>query len=142
MEPVPGSKPMIMTSVDFENLEYAASMDRFGKLSEKEMRVRLDRFTSLISSKNTTVEYTVLLNGNTVKEAGSRIEPIYRYFTEKLKISPSRISFGLSTTAANETELWLIPNKQVLIPSCPDSVIIAADDKEKLKEYFSTATSK
>lgn len=140
MEPVPGVKPFIMTEADFEKLEYAASIDRFGILS-KEIRPRLDRFTELISVKNKTVEYAVLLNGKTIKDAGLRIEFVYRYLTEKKKISSSRISFGLTTTAANETELWLIPNREITIPSCPNCIIVAADD-EKLKKFFQLKKSK
>jgi len=136
VEPIPGSKPFIATNAEFEKLKVAASMDRFGKISDKEKKVRLDRFISIISAKNHTVEYVIELRGKTPADVSQNMEFTYRYLTENKKIKPSRISFAITAESANDTELWLIPNNNISIPPFTDCVIISAEDEEKLKEYF------
>lgn len=141
-EPVPGSKPFIVTNEQFEKLEVAASLDRFGKISDKEKKFHLDIFTSIISAENKTVEYVVQLKGKTPKDVAQNMEFIYLYLTENKKIKSSRISFAIIAESENDTELWLIPNKNVSIPNCKDCVIIPAEDEEKLKDYFQLKKSK
>jgi hypothetical protein len=142
LEPVPGSKPFIVTNEQFEKLEVAAQLDRFGKIDDKQKKFHLDLFTSIISAENKTVEYVVQLKGRTPKDVSQNMEFIYTYLTENTKIKPSRISFAVIAESENDTELWLIPNKDVSIPSCKDCVIIPAEDEEKLKEYFKVKKSK
>lgn len=136
MRPVPGSKPFIVPNGGFENLDVPASMDRLGKVSEKDMKAHLDTFVGLISSGNKTVEYVILLNGKVPSNVGAHMEFIYNYLTIKKKVAPSRISFAVATESANETELWLVPNENIWIPSCMDCSMIPAENKEKLGEYF------
>lgn len=72
MRPVPGSKPFIVPNGGFENLDVPASMDRLGKVSEKDMKAHLDTFVGLISSGNKTVEYVILLNGKVPSNVGAQ----------------------------------------------------------------------
>lgn len=139
--PVPGAKPVVMTSGDFENLEYAASMDRFGEVNDKELKIRLDRFASIISKENRTIEYVILLNNKKHTELGSKLEVIYKYLTGAKKLATSRFSFALTMESENSTELWLVPVEKLAIPGCDDCVIIPADDNEKLKEFFQVRKS-
>ena len=140
--PVEGSKPFIVTNEQFEKLEVPASLDRFGKIDDKQKKFHLDIFTSIISAENKTVEFVIQLNGKEPKEVSKNMEFIYRYLTENKKIKPSRITFAIISESENETELWLIPNKDVSIPGCKDCVIIPAEDEEKLKAYFQVKKAK
>jgi hypothetical protein len=141
-EPVPGSKPFIVTNEQFEKLEVAAQLDRFGKIDDKQKKFHLDIFTSIISSENKTVEFVIQLKGKTPKDVSQNMEFIYTYLTENKKIKSSRISFAIIAESENDIELWLIPNKNVSIPNCKDCVIIQAEDEEKLKDYFQVKKSK
>lgn len=136
MRPVPGSKPFVVANGGFENLDSPASMDRLGKLSDKDKKARLDSFIGLISAKNKTVEYVILLNGKVPGNVGPNMAFIYRYLTVDKKISPLRISFVVAADSPYEAELWLIPNKNIWVPTCMDCAIIPAEDKAKLKEFF------
>jgi ribosomal protein S18 len=140
--PVPGLGPHIVTNEQFENLDMPAQLDRFGKIDDKQKKFHLDMFTSIISMENKTVEYVVQLKGKTPKDVSQNMEFIYRYLTENKKIKPSRLSFAIIPESENETELWLIPNKDIAIPGCKDCVIISAEDEEKLKEYFQVKKAK
>jgi len=135
-EPVPGLNPVLMTGADFEKLDVPASMDRFGKISDKEKTTRLDRFVSIISAGNQTIEFVVLLNGAKPADVGSNMAFVYRHLVTNKKITPSRISFAVSEESVEETELWLVPNTKVLVPSCPACMIIPAEDREKLNTFF------
>ncbi len=140
--PVEGSKPFIVTKEQFENLEVPANIDRFGKIDDKNKRFHLDLLTSIISPENQTVEFVIQLNGKNPNEVSQNMEFIYLYLTENKKIKPTRISFAVAAESENEVELWLIPNKDISIPTCQDCVIIPAEDEEKLKEFFQIKKSK
>ena len=73
---------------------------------------------------------------------GKNIEFIYTYLIEKKKIKPSRISLGIAPYGKEATELWLIPNKNIFLPTCKECFLIQAEDEEKLKEYFSVKKTK
>ena len=141
-EPIKDSKPFTVTSGQLENLEVPASMDRFGKIDNNTKKARLDLFTSLISSENKTVEFVIQLSGKTKQQIGNNMEFIYTYLVDKKKIKPIRISFAIASDEEEKTELWLIPNKEISIPTCKDCSIIQAEDEEKLKEYFELKKSK
>ena len=134
--PIEGSKPFIMTPEKLENLEIPASMDRFGKVDNNAKKARLDLFTSLIFSGNKTVEFVIQLKGESKQATSNNMEFIYTYLVDKKKIKPTRISFVVAPEGEEALEFWLIPNKNVSIPTCKDCPIIQAEDEEKLKEYF------
>ena len=136
------SKPFIVTKGQLENLEVPASMDRFGNIDDNEKKARLNLFTSLISSENKTVEFVIQLKGETKQEVSKNMEFIYNYLVNKKKIEPNRISFAVAPNGDEATEFWLIPNKDISIPTCKDCAIIQAEDEEKLKEYFQLKKSK
>lgn len=136
LRPVPNSGPVIMTNADFENIEFAASMDRIGEISDKELKPRLDRFTSILSAGNRNVEYVFLLHTKKHDEVSHRIKFIYDYLTQKKKIEPSRFSFALTSQIENHMEFWLVPNSRPNIPICNDCDLIPADNDEKLKEVI------
>ena len=140
--PVEGSKPFIMTTEKLENLEVPASMDRFGKIDNNAKKVHLDLFTSLISSENKTIEFVIQLTGASKQDVGRNMEFIYNYLVEKKKIKPTRISFAVAPEGEEAAEFWLIPNKDISIPTCKDCSIIQAEDEEKLEEYFQLKKSK
>lgn len=128
--------PVIMTNADFEKLDMPAQIDRFDQIDDNQKKFRLDLFSGIISPKNQTIEFVIQLKGKTPKEVSKNMKFIFLYLTENKKIMSSRISFVLNGEGENITELWLIPNKKVLIPGCLDCVIIPAEDKEKLREFF------
>lgn len=134
--PVEGSKPFAITAEQLENLEVSASMDRFGKLDDNSRKARLDMFTSLISSENKKIEFVIQLRGENKEQVGKNMEFMYRHLVEKKKIAPTRISFAVAPEGKEATELWLVPNKKILVPTCEDCLIVQAEDKEKLKEFF------
>jgi hypothetical protein len=140
--PVPGLGPHIVTNEQFEKLDMPAQLDRFGKIDDKQKKFHLDLFTSIISMENKTIEYVVQLKGKATKDVSQNMEFIYLYLTEAKKIKPSRISFAINPESENDTELWLIPNKDISIPGCKDCTIIPAEDEEKLKEYFKVKKTK
>lgn len=139
--PVPGTKPIVMTRADFENLEYAASMDRFGEVTDKELKIRLDRFTSIISKENQTIEYVILLNKKMHNDLGPKMGLVYEYLTDTKKLATTRFSFCLTLESKNNTEFWLVPVQKLAVPAYGDCVIIPADDNEKLKEFFQVRKS-
>lgn len=141
-QPVEGSKPFIVTKGQLDNLEVSASMDRFGKIDDNMKKARLDLFTSLISSENKTVEFVIQLKGETKQEVSKNMEFIYNYLVNKKKIEANRISFAVAPDGDEATEFWLIPNKDISIPTCKDCSIIQVEDEEKLKEYFQPKKSK
>jgi hypothetical protein len=141
-KPIEGSKPFIMRNEQFENLEFPASIDRFGKIDDKQKKFHLDLFTSILSSENKTVEFVIQLNGKNKQEVSKNMEFIYTYLTETKKIIPTRVSFAVVEDSNNEVELWLIPNKNVFIPGCKDCLIIPAENEEKLKDFFQIKKSK
>ena len=141
-KPVEDSKPFIVTNEQLENLEVPASMFRFGKIDDKTKKANLDLFTSLISSENKTIEFVIQLQGENKAEIGKNMEFIYTYLTEKKKINPTRFSFAIAPDGKEATEFWLIPNKNILIPTCKDCSIIQGEDEEKLKEFFQLKKSK
>lgn len=136
LRPVPNSGPVIMTNADFENLEFAASMDRIGEISDKELKTRIDRFTSILSAGNRNVEYVFLLNIKKHDEVSQRIKFIYDHLTQKKKIEPFRFSFALTSQIENYIEFWLVPNTNPKVPICNDCPLIPADNDEKLKEIL------
>ena len=138
----PIGKPFIVSGEQLENLEVPASMDRFGKIDNSQMKARLDLFTSLISSKNKTVEFVIQLKGETKQSVSKNMEFVYTYLTGKKKIEPARISFAVAPEGEEATEFWLIPNKNISIPTCKDCPIIQAEDEESLKDYFQPKKSK
>lgn len=140
--PVEGSKPFIINNEQLENLEVAASMDRFEKIDNNNKKARLDLFTSLVSSKNKTIELVIQLQGETKQEIGQNLKFVYSYLVEKKKINPTRISFAVAHEGKEAMEFWLIPNKNISIPTCKDCSIIQAEDKEKLSEFFQIKESK
>lgn len=141
-EPVKDSKPFIMSGSQLENLEVAASMDRFGKIDNSKKKARLDLLTSLISAENKTIEFVIQVRGKTKEDVGQNLEVLYTYLVEKKKIKPTRISFAIAPAGEEAMEFWLIPNKNVSIPTCSDCSIIQAEDQEKLKEYFQIKEAK
>ena len=141
-QPVEGSKPFIVTAGQLENLKVAASMDRFGEIDSNTKKARLDLFISLISSENKTIEFVIQLQGETKQEISKNMEFIYTYLVNKKKIKPMRISFAVALNGDEATEFWLIPNKDISIPTCKDCLIIQAENEEKIKEYFQPTKSK
>ena len=138
----PIGKPFIVSGEQLENLEVPASMDRFGKIDNNQKKARLDLFTSLISPKNKTVEFVIQLRGETKQVVSKNMEFVYTYLTGKKKIEPGRISFAIAPEGEEATEFWLIPNKNVWIPTCKDCPIIQAEDEENLTEFFQPEKSK
>lgn len=141
-KPVDDSKPFIVTKGQLENTEVPASMDRFGKIDDNQRKARLDLFTSLISSENKTIEFVIQLKGENKQEVSKHMEFIYNYLVNKKKIEPNRISFAVDPNGDEATEFWLIPNKDISIPTCKDCSIIQVEDEDKLKEYFQPKKSK
>lgn len=141
-QPVPGSKPFVMTGADFEKLEYPASLASFGAIGNDQKLIQLQMYTSLISNKNETIEYVVQLKAENKKDLGRNMKFIYLFLTEDKKIKPEKISFAVDSDGKEETRLWLVPNKDIKVPLCLDCLIIEAEDEEKLKEYFELKKSK
>lgn len=136
VKPVENSKPFIMTSKDFENLENPASLDSFGNIDNTQKKIRLEMFASIISDKNETIEYVIQLRAQTKKDVGRNMKFIYSFLTEDKKIKPERISFAIDSEGKEETRLWFVPNKNIQIPLCIECSIIKAEDEDKLKDFF------
>lgn len=141
-QPVPGSKPFVMTGADFEKLEAPASLASFGAISNDQKLIQLQMYTSLISDKNETIEFVIQLKAQNKKDLGKNMKFIYSFLTEDKKIKPEKISFAIDSDGKEETRLWLVPNKDIKVPLCMDCTIIQAEDEDKLKEYFELKKSK
>ena len=134
--PIEGSKPFIMTGRDFEKLESPASLDRFEKIDNKQKEQRLKIFANIVSKENQTLEYVILLRAKTKSELSKNINFVQQYLTKTEKIKSDRISFVIDKDGEERTELWLVPNKRVWLPTCMECPLIQAEDKTKLKDYL------
>lgn len=134
--PVEGSKPFVMTGRDFENMESPASLDRFEKIDSKQKEQRLKIFANIVSKENQTLEYVVLLRAKDKAEVSKNMSFIQQYLTKTEKIKADRISFVIDKDGEERTELWLVPNKKVWLPTCRECPVIQAEDKTQLKNYL------
>ena len=141
-KPVENSKPFVMNSADFEKLEYPASLASFGAIPNDQKMLQLQMYAGIISEKNETIEYVVQLKAENKKDLGRNMKFIYLFLTEDKKIKPEKISFAVDSDGREETRLWFVPNKNIMVPLCKDCTIINAEDEDKLKEFFELKKSK
>lgn len=133
-ERVPGMPAVLMGPEAFENLTISASLDRFGDITERDLKVRVDRYLSILRADNKTVEYLVVLDRSS-KSLKTRVKWFTDYLASR-KISVTRFSFGFAETENGQTELWLSPNSDVKAPRYPDAVIVGADDADALSGFL------
>jgi hypothetical protein len=140
--PIPGISPKIMTKNDFDNLTTPASLYRFGKISDEEKKNRLDWFIDLISVGNQNIEYVIQLRAKDSQDITDNLKFVYWYLTKNRKIKTNRISFVIAPRGDEETQLWLIPNKNMWFPDCLNCSVVHGEDKTKISSFIDNKKQK